>query len=75
MSESRVANRSLLVRLTDEQRDQLDQLAAAEGLPVSQFIELRVFGEIRPRFDPRAPRKQRDQLPLGIEEAPTRKSA
>jgi hypothetical protein len=51
-------------------------MAAAEGLPIQHLIELRVFGEIRPRFDLRAPRKQHDQLPLSVEEeAPIRKSA
>lgn len=75
MSDSRVAKRSVLVRLTDEQRERLDDLAAQAGLPVTQFIELRVFGEIRPRVDPRAPRRQPDQLPLAIEEEPTRKTA
>ncbi len=74
--DSRVATRSVLFRITDEQREHLNELAAQEGLPVTQFIELRVFGEIRPRVDPRAPRKSSAQLPLPIEEeAPTRKSA
>jgi DNA-binding MarR family transcriptional regulator len=71
-----MARRSVLVRLTDKQREQLDELAATEGLPVQQFIELRIFGEVRPRRDPRAPRRADAQLPLAIdEEAPTRKSA
>lgn len=75
MSDSRVAKRSVLVRITDEQRERLVELADEAGLPVTQFIELRVFGEIRPRVDPKAPRRQPEQLPLEIQEAPTRKSA
>ena len=71
------AGRSVLVRLTVEQREQLAELAAHEGLPIQQFIELRVFGQVRPRRDPRAPRRADTQLPLGLDdqEAPTRKSA
>lgn len=65
----------MLVRLTLEQRAELDEMAARAGLPLQQFIELRVFGEVRPRRDPRAPRKPSDQLPLMIEEEPIRKSA
>lgn len=75
MTDSRVAKRSVLVRLTDEQRDRLVELAGDAGLPVTQFIELRVFGEIRPRVDPKAPRRRPEQLPLEIQEAPIRKSA
>lgn len=70
------SGRSVLVRLTLEQRAQLDELAEREGLPIQQFIELRVFGEVRPRRDPRAPRRADAQLPLHIsEETPLEKSA
>jgi len=75
MSDSRVAKRSVLVRITDEQRERLVELADEAGLPVTQFIELRIFGEIRPRVDPRASRRQPEQLPLELQEASTRKSA
>jgi hypothetical protein len=70
------APHSFNFRMDEEQYAQLVRLAAEAELPVQQFIELSVFGRIRPRRDPRAPRKQRDQLPLPIEgEALIRKSA
>jgi hypothetical protein len=73
---SEKAPHSFNFRMDEEQHAQLARLAAEAELPVQQFIELSVFGRIRPRRDPRAPRKQRDQLPLPIEEeALIRKSA
>ncbi|MDP9093098.1 MAG: type II toxin-antitoxin system RelB/DinJ family antitoxin [Actinomycetota bacterium] len=68
---------SFNLRMDDEQHAELGQLAAAAGLPVQQYIELQLFGRIRPRFDPRAPRKNRDQLtlPTEDEERPLDRSA
>ncbi len=68
--------RSFLLRLSEEQRAELGRLAAAADMPIQEYIELRIFGEVRPRQDPRAPRNPSGQLPLPIEEeAPIRKSA
>ncbi len=67
--------RSFLLRLSEEQREELGRRAEDAGMPIQEYIELRVFGEVRPRQDPRAPRKPSDQLPLPIEEEPIRKSA
>jgi len=70
------APHSFNFRMDEEQHTALARLASEAELPVQQFIELKVFGRIRPRRDPRAPRKQHDQLPLPTaEEELTRKSA
>lgn len=70
---------SFNLRLDDEQHAELGRLAEEAGMPVQQFIELRLFGRIRARFDPRAPRKVRNQGQLDLhidnEERPLNKSA
>lgn len=76
MAALKTTPRSFLLRLSEDQRAELGRLAEAASMPIQEYIELRVFGEVRPRQDPRAPRKPSDQLPLPIEEeAPIRKSA
>lgn len=66
---------SFLLRLDDEQRGELDELAKQADLPLQQYMELRLLGHIAPRERVRR-RVQRDQLPLPIEEeTPIRKSA
>ncbi len=70
--------RSFLWRLSEEQRTELGQLADAAGVPIQEYLELRVFGRVRPRLDQRSKRATRDhpQLPIeGHGEATTRKSA
>lgn len=66
---------SFLLRLDDDQRAELNQMAHEADLPVQHYIEMRLFGRIKPRMAGR-PRKNRDQPELPIEEeAPIRKSA
>jgi hypothetical protein len=70
--------RSFLWRLSEEQRTELGQLADTAGVPIQEYLELQVFGRVRPRLDQRSKRAGRDQpqLPIeGTEEASTRKSA
>lgn len=67
---------SYLLRLDHEQRGELDQMARAADMPIQHFIELRLFGRVKPRTMGR-PRKNRDQpqLPIDEEERPLDKSA
>lgn len=66
----RIAQRQVLLRFTDEQYAELRAMADEIGLPVQQLVELRLFGQLRPRFDPRAPRPDRrkrvqdEELPI-----------
>lgn len=73
--QSRNPSGSFLLRLDDDQREELNVLAQQESVPVQHYIELRIFGRIRPRAAGR-PRKIRNQPTLPIEEEATpRKSA
>lgn len=73
--QSRNPTGSFLLRLDDEQRAELNELAQQADLPVQHFVELRIFGHIKPRAAGR-PRKNRDQLALPLNEGEqTRKSA
>lgn len=65
------------LRMSAEQYAELHRAAKANNLPAQQYIELQVFGQVRPRFDPHAPRKSQDQpqLPIDDEERPLHKSA
>lgn len=68
--------RSFLWRLSEEQRAELGQLADAAGMPIQEYLELRVFGRVRPRLDQRSKRVARNQPQLPInEETVIRKSA
>jgi predicted HicB family RNase H-like nuclease len=53
----RTTPHSFNLRMDDQQHAELARLAGEAGLPVQQYIELCLFGRIRPRVDPRAPRK------------------
>lgn len=61
------ADRSLLIRLTAEQKAALDQMAHEAGMRRQAFIELQLFGEIRQR-DGRGPQpylpSQHEELPM-----------
>lgn len=69
-SMERMAERQVLIRLTDEQYEELRAMAAKADLPVQHMVELKLFGQLRPRFDPKAPRPNRrrrtqaEELPI-----------
>lgn len=73
--QSRNPTGSFLLRLDDDQRAELNELAREADLPVQHYVEMRIFGYIKPRKAGR-PRRNRDQLPLPIDEgSPIKKSA
>lgn len=57
---------SYLLRLNEEQRRELNRLAADEGMPIQHFIELRLFGHVKPRTMGR-PRRDRNQPQLPVQ--------
>ena len=60
--------RSILVRLTKEQKTQLVEDARAAGLRQNAYIEQKLFGEFRPREgngpSPYLKPKEQQELPL-----------
>ncbi|MGI8447406.1 MAG: hypothetical protein ACR2MP_09545 [Streptosporangiaceae bacterium] len=65
---SKQADAAVLVRTTIEQRDALHAEAREQGLSLQELLELKLFGELRPRTRRRRRPVSTDQegLPLGM---------
>jgi hypothetical protein len=71
------SERSTVVRAIARDVDGRRHRVADEAcMPIQEYLELRVFGRVRPRVDQRSKRAARNQPPLPIaEEMPLGKSA